>query len=173
MVPELIVNKKKYISAQEAQKVTGFTHEHIARLCRRGAVISIKRRGGWYVQEASLQHYLLNAQLQRQQRTEELSLNRKKEYWGESGASAGSSGLWQSGDDDGEKRATSAPRKVLVLAHVKYLLFAGVLFTVGFATAVAVVTKNQEVQALICDGDLQALGMPQNKISNSYLGYTR
>ncbi len=55
----LILENKKYFSAQAAGKSVGYTSDYIGRLCRNGSLVCRRIGRSWYVTEESLNEFVI------------------------------------------------------------------------------------------------------------------
>jgi hypothetical protein len=69
-----------HLSSKEASLKSGYTTDYIARLCRDGD-ISCRRIGrSWLVDEQTLDDFIVRAQIEKQERTQELARQRRQTY---------------------------------------------------------------------------------------------
>ena len=77
---ELFFEKKKYLSSKYAGKITGYTNDYIARLCRQGKMKGQVVGKTWYVEKDSLADFSIKNSKRKTKNRELLSKERKNEY---------------------------------------------------------------------------------------------
>ena len=77
---ELFFEKKKYLSSKYAGKITGYTNDYIARLCRQGKMKGQVVGKTWYVEKDSLADFSIKNSKRKTKNREILSRERKTEY---------------------------------------------------------------------------------------------
>lgn len=79
---ELYFDNKKYLSSKYAGKISGYTNDYVARLCRTGRMKGRMVGRTWYVEKDSLTSFSIKNNQQKIKRSKELSNERRKEYEG-------------------------------------------------------------------------------------------
>jgi hypothetical protein len=80
MSDEIFFDGVQYISAADAAEFSGFTRDYVALLCRHKKVDGRRVGRNWYVSERSLKAFILQQQYDREQRRNELTKARVREY---------------------------------------------------------------------------------------------
>jgi hypothetical protein len=88
MSDHILFDGVKYISATDAASSSGFTRDYVGKLCRIGKVRAKRVGKNWYVDQASLQSFLISQKYARSQRQELLSKERTIEYQSATASSA-------------------------------------------------------------------------------------
>ncbi|MBI5458065.1 helix-turn-helix domain-containing protein, partial [Candidatus Kaiserbacteria bacterium] len=83
MSDEIFFDGKRYISANDAAVSSDLTRDYVARLCRDGRVAGRRIGKNWYVDHASLAHFLVTQEFAKSNRNESLTHERIREYHGE------------------------------------------------------------------------------------------
>jgi len=79
MSPKETIDGTIFLSSREAGKISNYTHDYIARLCRDGKLIGQKINRTWYVREDSLLLFLDEYENEKEARHQALSQERKLE----------------------------------------------------------------------------------------------
>ncbi len=82
MSNEIYFDGQKHLSAGDASSSAGLSRDYIARLCRDGRLRGRRIGKNWYVDEGSLQKYLVEQEHAKTIRREQLSDERVREYHG-------------------------------------------------------------------------------------------
>ncbi len=80
MTSELFFEGKRYIPASEAAMIGGFTGDYISRLCRDGRLTARRVGKNWFVEQSSIEAFLVDQEYHRSKRSESLSRLRAEEY---------------------------------------------------------------------------------------------
>ncbi len=80
MTKHLFFENKKHISSKDAATSTGYTGDYIGRLCRAGDISCTRVGRAWYVDEESLNAFVLAKRHAREARKQELAEVRRQEY---------------------------------------------------------------------------------------------
>lgn len=80
---ELYFDNRKYLSSKYAGKISGYTNDYVARLCRTGKMKGRMVGRTWYVEKDSLANFSIKNNQQKIKRSKELSNERRKEYKGD------------------------------------------------------------------------------------------
>lgn len=76
----IFVAGKKYISANDAARLADVTRDYIGRLCRDGEIIGKRVGKPWFIEEESLQDYIIKSRYEREKRFQKLVEGRVAEY---------------------------------------------------------------------------------------------
>ncbi len=76
---EIFIDRIKYISARDAAKKVGLSHNYISKLCRRGLEGTKLVEGVWHVNERALRDFLEKKDRNRQRQLEQLANTRRDE----------------------------------------------------------------------------------------------
>ena len=81
MSKHLKFNNKIYFSSPEAGKTAGYTSDYVAKLCREGNLTCERIGRSWFVEESSLKEFVIAREHERVARHQQLSEQRKSEYY--------------------------------------------------------------------------------------------
>jgi len=80
MDDQINLNNKKYFSCKYAGKISGYTNDYIARFCRQGKLKGMTVGRNWYVEEGSLNDFVQENNLKKEELKEERSERMANEY---------------------------------------------------------------------------------------------
>src|SRR5438067_1973985 len=71
---------RRYVTARSAATRCGFSRDHVTRLCRAGKILSRQIDGVWYLDEESLENFLLEQDKRKEETAAQLRELRSREY---------------------------------------------------------------------------------------------
>ena len=80
MSKHLVLNNKKFLSSKAAAISVGYSSDYVGKLCREDKITCKKVGRAWFVEEASLNAFVLLQENEKRARKDLLSEERKKEY---------------------------------------------------------------------------------------------
>ena len=115
---DIYFDEHAFVSAAEAARLSGFTRDYIAMLCRRGSVRGRRVGRNWYVEEDAFKSYLILQEYGRSKRRQELTNERRVSYTKGSVSHPASS--LRSGIRSAVSDIRSAPGAVAPIVHMMH-----------------------------------------------------